>query len=234
MEGNLNPNDLRKQTAKAIVDCGIVPIIRAPNAELAVQAARALVKGGIPIVEVTMTTPSALEVIDTLTQELGQEVLVGVGSVLSVEVAEEAIRRGARFVVSPICRTELVPVAHESGCPTMIGAYSPTEAQLAHEAGSDFIKIFPADGLGPGYIRALLAPLPHLRIVPTGGVNLETLASFLKAGCVAVGVGSALVSKDVLQQEAWETLTLRARAFVAALRQTRETLRTAIQGEHAS
>jgi 2-dehydro-3-deoxyphosphogluconate aldolase/(4S)-4-hydroxy-2-oxoglutarate aldolase len=152
---------------------------------------------------------------------LGPRALVGVGTVLDAATCRAATDAGARFVVSPICRAELVTAAHAAGCPVMLGAYTPTEAQLAHEAGADFIKIFPADGLGPAYIKALRAPLPHLRIVPTGGVDLETVGPFLKAGCAALGVGSSLVSAQILREKNWAELTRLAQAFVAAVRQAR-------------
>ncbi len=140
--------------------------------------------------------------------------LLGVGTVLEAQTCRAALQAGAQFVVTPICRTELVAIAHAANRPIMLGAYSPTEAQLAHDAGADFVKIFPADTLGPGYIKALRAPLPHLRLVPTGGVDLHNLANFLQAGCAAVGVGSSLVSAKILQEANWPELTRRAREFV--------------------
>src|SRR6185503_14318767 len=123
------------------------------------------------------------------------------------ESCRAAIEAGAEFIVSPITRVEIVEAAHAAARPVMLGAYTPTEAQRAHEAGADFIKIFPADGLGAAYIKALRAPLPHLRIVPTGGVDLNTAADFIKAGCVALGLGSSLVSSKLLNDENWAELT---------------------------
>ena len=146
-------------------------------------------------------------------REFGSRGWIGVGTILDVDTCRAALDAGAQYVVSPIVRPELVEVAHAAGRPVMLGAYTPTEAQLAHEAGSDFIKIFPADGLGPNYIKALRAPLPHLRIVPTGGVDLNTAADFPRAGCVALGVGSSLVSARILQEDNWSALTRVAREF---------------------
>jgi 2-dehydro-3-deoxyphosphogluconate aldolase/(4S)-4-hydroxy-2-oxoglutarate aldolase len=146
-----------------------------------------------------------------------------VGTVLDVATCRAAIEAGAEFVVSPILRRELVEVAHASDRPIMLGAYTPTEAQLAYEAASDFIKIFPADMLGPPYIKALRAPLPHLRIVPTGGVDLHTAAEFLKAGCAALGVGSALVSTQILCDANWSELTRLAREFVTVAQKSNRT-----------
>jgi 2-dehydro-3-deoxyphosphogluconate aldolase/(4S)-4-hydroxy-2-oxoglutarate aldolase len=124
------------------------------------------------------------------------------------------IDAGAEFVVSPITRPTIAEAAHAAGRPVMLGAYTPTEAQTAHEAGADFIKLFPADKLGPTFVKALRAPMPYLRIVPTGGVDLNTAADFLKAGCAALGVGSSLLSPQLLQHSNWAELTRLARAFV--------------------
>jgi 2-dehydro-3-deoxyphosphogluconate aldolase / (4S)-4-hydroxy-2-oxoglutarate aldolase len=147
--------------------------------------------------------------------------LIGVGTVLDTYTCSRAIEAGAEFIVTPICRTEFVPLAHSAGCPIMLGAYTPTEAQLAHEAVADFVKLFPADSLGLGYIKTLRAPLPHLRLVLTGGVDLHNVAEFLKAGCAALGVGSSLVSAEILQEADWPELTRRAMAFVNAARHAR-------------
>jgi len=168
-----------------------------------------------------MTTPNALAGISEAREKVGERAAIGVGTVLDADTCRAAVAAGAEFVVTPICRTELVAVAHGASCPIMLGAYTPTEAQAAHEAGADFVKIFPADTLGPGYMRALRAPLPHLRIVPTGGVDVPNVAEFLKAGCAALGVGSALVSAKILQATDWPELTRRATAFVNAARQAR-------------
>jgi len=141
-----------------------------------------------------------------------------VGSVLKPYDCQAALDAGAEFVVTPICRTELVALAHTAERPVMLGAYTPTEAQLAYEAGADFIKVFPADGLGPNYIRALRAPLPHLRIVPTGGVTLENVAQWFAAGCPAVGVGSSLITREILERDDWAQLARLAADYVAAAR----------------
>src|SRR5204862_2106108 len=133
-------------------------------------------------------------------QLLGERALIGVGTVLDVAACRAAIEAGAEFVVSPILRLELVSVAHSAERPVMLGAYTPTEAQLAHEAGADFIKIFPADSLGPNYIRAIRAPLPHLRIIPTGIAKADDISQFIKAGCVGVGLGSLLITRQILQE----------------------------------
>ena len=142
--------------------------------------------------------------------------MVGAGTVIDAGSCRAAIDAGAAFIVTPICRTDLVEMARAAERPIMLGAYTPTEAQLAYEAGADFVKIFPADTLGPDFVKALLAPLPHLRIVPTGGVDVNNISDFFQAGCAAVGVGSALVSARILQDAGWPELTRRAREFVNA------------------
>jgi 2-dehydro-3-deoxyphosphogluconate aldolase/(4S)-4-hydroxy-2-oxoglutarate aldolase len=177
--------------------------------------------GGIVAIEITMTTPDALAAIRQARQAFSNRAVIGVGTVLNVSTCEAAIAAGAEFVVSPICRAELIGHAHARGRPVMIGAYTPTEAQLASEAGADFIKIFPAETLGPGYIKSLLAPLPHLRCVPTGGVDLRNIGEFIKAGCAAVGVGSSLMPKKMLKEENWSEITETAKAFVSAAQRAR-------------
>ena len=213
----------KQQIIEELLDPGVIAVVRAKRADQVVPLAEALVAGGIIAVEITMTTPNALAAIREASAILGKRALIGVGTVLDEATCRAALEGGAQFVVSPICRRELVPIAHQAGKPVMLGAYTPTEAQLAHEAGSDFIKIFPADGLGPNYIKALRAPLPHLKIVPTGGVDLKTIGDFFKVGSVAVGAGSSLISKDVLENDDWAALTNAASEFVKAARSARRT-----------
>jgi 2-dehydro-3-deoxyphosphogluconate aldolase/(4S)-4-hydroxy-2-oxoglutarate aldolase len=206
----------KQQIIDQLLNPGIIAVVRAQKQGQVIPLSEALVAGGVIAVEITMTTPNAIAAIREASQKLGDRALIGVGTVLDVATCQAAIEAGAQFVVSPICRTELVAVAHAANRPIMLGSYTPTEAQLAHEAGSDFIKIFPADTLGAGYIKSLRAPLPHLRIVPTGGVDLNTIGDFFNAGCAAVGAGSSLVSAKILQGGAWAELTQRAKDFVKA------------------
>jgi len=195
---------------------GIVAIVRARQLTKVVPMFEALIAGGIIAIEITMTTSNALAAIREAREKVGDGSLVGVGTVIDAAGCRAAIDAGAEFIVTPICRTGLVEIAHAAARPIMLGAYTPTEAQLAFEAGADFVKIFPADTVGPGFIKALLGPLPHLRIVPTGGVDVNNVSDFFRAGCAAVGVGSALVSGKVLQEADWTELTRRAREFVNA------------------
>lgn len=209
-------NSARANIISRLQSPGIIAIVRARQLNHVSPMFKALLQGGIIAIEITLTTPNALEVIRQACNEFGESCLVGVGTVLDPATCNAAIDAGAQFVVTPICRTDLVSVAHAAGRAIMLGAYTPTEAQQAYEAESDFIKIFPADNLGPTYIKALRAPLPHLRIVPTGGVDLNNVREFFKAGCVAVGAGSSLVSPEILEKADWAELTQRARLFVSA------------------
>ena len=210
------------EISSILTDPGVIAVIRAQNPEPIPTLARALVDGGITAIEITLTTPNALEAIHKTRLGLPAHALVGVGTVLDPSSCQAALDAGAEFVVTPVCRPDLIPIAHGAGRPIMIGAFTPTEAQLAHQAGTDFIKLFPADNLGPGYIRALRAPLPHLRIVPTGGVGLSNIAEFFVAGCAAVGVGSSLVPASMLLEEDWAGVSRRAAEFVAAARRGRK------------
>lgn len=211
----MNARELR---CRRLTDPGIIAVVRARRADQVPPLAEALVAGGVTAIEITLTTPDAFAAIAATAKRLGERALVGVGTVLNEEQCRAALAAGAEFVVSPIARRELVPLAHAADTPVMLGAYSPTEAQLVHEAGADFVKLFPAETLGPAFIKALRAPLPHLKIVPTGGVDLRTLADFIRAGCAAVGVGSSLITADILAREDWPALTELARQYVAARR----------------
>ena len=211
----------KTQLIEKLLDPGIVAIIRADSSDQLLECAESLVAGGISVMEVTMTTPNAISVIKTVSDALGDRIIMGVGTVLDTETCRMAMLAGAKFVVTPVLRPDVVKMCNRYSVPIACGAYTPTEALTAHEMGADFIKIFPADGLGPGYIKAILAPLPQLRIIPTGGVDVNTAGSFLKAGCVAVAAGSSLVSREILNERDWPALTERARAFVAAVREAK-------------
>jgi 2-dehydro-3-deoxyphosphogluconate aldolase/(4S)-4-hydroxy-2-oxoglutarate aldolase len=206
----------KSEIISRLTDPGIIAVVRAQSAEQVGPLSEALIAGGVIAIEITMTTPNAIAAISDASKKFGDRALIGVGTVLTGDVCRAAIAAGAEFVVSPVCRLDLIPIAAAANRPIMIGSYTPTEAQTAHEAGADFIKIFPADTLGPGYIKSLRAPLPHLRIVPTGGVDADNVAEWFKAGCAAVGAGSSLVSAKILQEAAWPELTRRAAQFVNA------------------
>ena len=207
----------KEKIISGLLTPGVVAIIRADNSEELIHASRALIAGGVSGIEITMTTPNALKVIGDLTREFGDKVLAGVGSVLDAQTAEAALAAGAEYVVTPVLKPEVIAFCNRVDKPIFSGSYTPTEAQSAYELGADFIKIFPADGLGPKYIQAIRGPLPHLNIVPTGGVDVNSAGAFIKAGCVAVAAGSTLVSKEILKNKDWAKLTDLAAQFIAAV-----------------
>jgi len=211
----------KDQIIEGLLRPGVVAIIRADSSEQLIDASRALIDGGISGIEVTMTTPNAQKVIADVRRVFGDKVLAGVGSVLDVKTAQAALDAGAEYVITPVLKPEVIAFCKSMNKPIFAGSYTPTEAQTAHELGADFIKIFPADGLGPKYIQAMRGPLPHLKIVPTGGVDVTTAGEFIKAGCVAVAAGSSLVSKDILKNKDWAKLTDLASQFIAAVAKAR-------------
>jgi 2-dehydro-3-deoxyphosphogluconate aldolase / (4S)-4-hydroxy-2-oxoglutarate aldolase len=195
---------------------GVIAVVRARRRDQVLPLTRALIAGGITAIEITLSTPEAFAAIRETRDEIDDQALIGAGTILKPYDCGKALEAGAQFIVTPICRPEFVALAHHANKPVMIGAYTPTEAQLAHEAGADLVKIFPADGLGPNYIKAIRAPLPHLKIVPTGGVDLKTIGDFFKAGCPAVGAGSSLITREILDKEDWRQLKRNAAEFVKA------------------
>jgi 2-dehydro-3-deoxyphosphogluconate aldolase/(4S)-4-hydroxy-2-oxoglutarate aldolase len=212
----------RSEISSRLMDLGIVAIVRTSSYELVLPACEALIKGGVLAVEITMTVPDALRALKEVSERFAAQALVGAGTILNAEQCGQAIQAGAQYIISPITKLEIVFAAHARNKPVMLGAYTPTEAQLAHDAGADFIKIFPADKLGPAYIKAIRAPLPHLRIVPTGGVDLQTAPEFLKAGCAALGVGSSLLTSEILKTKNWSELTRMAGEFVRVVQEVRK------------
>lgn len=211
----------RSDIAARITGYGIVAVVRTSHFDEVAPVCDALAAGGVLALEITLTVPDALRALRETSVRLGSTALIGAGTVLNTEQCQAVLDAGAQFVVSPITRLELIPISHRSEKPVMIGAYTPTEAQTAHEAGADFIKIFPADKLGPSFIKNIRAPLPHLRIVPTGGVDLQTAPDFLRAGCVALGVGSSLLAAELVKGKRWAELTKLASDFVRVVSETR-------------
>jgi 2-dehydro-3-deoxyphosphogluconate aldolase / (4S)-4-hydroxy-2-oxoglutarate aldolase len=201
---------------------GVVPVLRAENPENVMLAVEALMQGGIPVAEITLTVPGAIRVIEACARRFGESVVVGAGSVTDAAAAEEAIAAGAAFVVSPAFKREVVAACGQRGCPVVSGALTPTEILTAWEAGSDAVKVFPAKAMGgPAYIRMVREPLPHIPLVPTGGVDLETLPAYFKAGVAFVGAGGDLVGRKAI--ETGDTHAIRARAgqYIAAIRAAR-------------
>ncbi|MGC9468544.1 MAG: bifunctional 4-hydroxy-2-oxoglutarate aldolase/2-dehydro-3-deoxy-phosphogluconate aldolase [Anaerolineae bacterium] len=204
-----------------IRETGIIAIMRANSSDQLIAAADAIKAGGVRVIEVTMTTPGALDVIKEATARYGEDVLFGAGSVLDAETARAAILAGAGFIVAPTLSLSTVELCSRYGVPAVPGIFTPTEALTAWEAGADMVKLFPASIGGPGLVKAILAPLPQLEIVPVGGVNLGTAADFVRNGAAALGVGSSLVNQKLLDANDMAELTRRAGAFIAAVKEGR-------------
>jgi 2-dehydro-3-deoxyphosphogluconate aldolase/(4S)-4-hydroxy-2-oxoglutarate aldolase len=213
----------KEENRKRITDVGIVPVVRAASPQQALLAAEAVCAGGIPIVEVTMTVPGAIEVIRQLAKTAGKDILVGAGTVLDSETAQRCLDAGAEFLVSPDLDLATVKLAREKGILVMAGALTPTEVMAAWKAGSDLIKIFPCGAVGGAkYIKALKGPFPQVPLIPTGGVSLDTAADFILAGAEALGVGGELVSASALKSGNGKEITEAARRFIAIVREARQ------------
>ncbi|MGI5816772.1 MAG: bifunctional 4-hydroxy-2-oxoglutarate aldolase/2-dehydro-3-deoxy-phosphogluconate aldolase [Armatimonadota bacterium] len=212
----------RLQTINWITDCGMAAVIRAKSSDHLMQVADAIKQGGIDVIEVTMTTPNALQVIEEVAEKYGDEVLIGVGTVLDAETCRMAILSGAEFVVGPCLDRDMIEMAHRYDKPVLPGAFTPTEIKQAWDWGADMVKVFPADVGGPGYFKAILGPLPQIRLVPTGGVDIDTTPAFLKAGAVALCAGGALVDSKAVAEGRFDVVTETARRFREVIDQTRE------------
>lgn len=202
---------------KRLLDSKIVAIVRLDSGEALVQVAQALKAGGLTTIEFTVSTPGAIDMIKEAASVLGDEVLIGAGTVLDPETARAAILAGAEFIVTPGLNPATIELARRYGKPIVPGALTPTEILAAWQAGADMVKVFPASLGGPGYIKAVLAPLPQLRLVPTGGVSADNAADYLRAGASALGVGGKLVDKAAVARRDWAALTAEAESLVAAL-----------------
>jgi len=211
----------RDEVLQTLCDVGVVPVVRAKSSDVLLDIARALEAGGVPIVEITMTVPGAIDGIRRLAGEAGPGLLVGVGSVTEPTQAEDAIDAGARFVVGPVLVPEVIETAAARETVVVPGAFTATEVYRAHALGADIVKVFPADVGGPAYFKALLAPMPLLKLLPTGGVDLDTAGPFIRAGAVALGVGSALVKKEAIAAGDWAAITDLARRFREEVRNAR-------------
>ena len=203
----------RQQALEVIEETGVIAIMRAQSSDQLLKAADAIQAGGVRAIEVTMTTPGALEVIAEARRRFGAEVLFGAGTVLDPETGRAAILAGAQFMVAPTLNLGLIELCRRYSIPVMPGAYTPTEALTAWEAGADIVKIFPAEVGGPAYLRAIRAPLPQLKLCPVGGVDLDTAADFIKSGAACLGVGSALINQKLLDSGDFAELTRRAVRF---------------------
>lgn len=204
----------RLTTLNELIESGVVAVIRADSGGQLVNVCRALSQGGVKACEITMTTPGALDAIAAASRELGKEALIGAGSVLDAETARAAILAGARFIFSPILNVDVIAMAHRYDCVAVPGAMTPTEILTAWSAGADVVKVFPANHFGPQYLRDVHGPMPQVKLTPTGGVDLNTAADWIKAGAVAIGVGSSLVKKDLLVAGNWDELSALAKKYV--------------------
>lgn len=202
--------------------CGIVAIIRANSSNELIEAAVAIQTGGVDVIEITMTTPDALRVINEVSTRLGDAVLVGVGSVLDEETARAAMLAGAEFVVSPVTKPDVIDICNRYGKVVIPGAFTPTEILMAWETGADYVKVFPASGVGSSYIKDIKAPLPQIPLIPTGGINADNAAEFIQAGASALGVGSSLVSNTLIESGDFALLTERAKNLIDAVKSVRK------------
>jgi len=212
----------KEDVLKRIMDCGIISIIRVDNATEAIETARALKKGGVDIIEISMVTPGAEDAISAISKELGEEVIVGAGTVLDSETARIAILAGSEFIIGPNLNAEVIRTCNRYSKLVIPGALTPTEILTAWEFGADLVKVFPARLVGPKYIKDVLAPLPQVRLVPTGGVNLENAGEFIRAGATAVAVGSSLVNKKAVKERNFDLITENARRFLEVVKEAKK------------
>jgi len=212
----------KSEVLQRIRDIGIIPVVRASSADEAIQVVEAIRAGGVSLLEITMTVPGAVQVIETLTKRFGDDAIVGAGTVLDAQTASACIGAGAKFIVSPALNLETITFCREHDVAVMPGALTPTEIVTAWNAGADFVKVFPCGAMGgASYIKSLKAPLPQIELVPTGGVTLTTAASFIQAGAAAIGVGVDLVDVKAIRAGEAHKIIAAAQAYVAAVRSAR-------------
>jgi 2-dehydro-3-deoxyphosphogluconate aldolase/(4S)-4-hydroxy-2-oxoglutarate aldolase len=216
MSQNTAPDSVR-DVVDGLLQARAVAVVRIPDETRVRPVVDALIDGGIRAIEITMTVPRAIDQIRSLARDLGDRILLGVGSVTTVDAAHHSLEAGARYVVSPVFKEPLIGVAHSHGAAALPGCFTPTEIQNAHEAGADIIKVFPADVVGMSFFRAVLAPLPHVRLMPTGGVTLDNAGDWLRAGACAVGIGGALLDRVAIEEGRYEVVTENARRLCANL-----------------
>jgi len=204
---------MRHDVVQHVVDSGAVAVIRMDDAQQLMRTIEALRTGGITTIEITMTTPNALDAIAEAADAFADDdaVHIGVGSVLDGPTAQQAIRAGAQFVVSPILKTDVIETSHRYDVPAMPGAFTPTEIARAHELGADIVKVFPASLVGPAFFKAMKGPMPHVKLMPTGGVTLTNAGTWIEAGACAIGIGSALLDADAIADGQYDVLTDNAR-----------------------
>lgn len=204
-----------------VLDCGLVAVVRSPDSQQLVEVARALADGGVTVVEITMSVPDALDVVRQVRRALGDRLLLGAGTILDSETARAALLAGAEYIVAPTLNLDVIRLCQRYDKLVMPGAFTPTEIMTAWEAGADIVKVFPADCVGPAFFKALRGPLPQIRLMPTGGVDLQTAAAFLRAGACCLGVGGQLVEPKAVATGDFARITDLARQYVALVKQAR-------------
>jgi 2-dehydro-3-deoxyphosphogluconate aldolase/(4S)-4-hydroxy-2-oxoglutarate aldolase len=212
----------KSRNLERVLASGVVAILRAPTSEMLVEAASALAAGGVEAIEVTFTVPRAHQVLEKVADRLGDKILLGAGTVLDPETARTAILAGAEFIVAPNVNRRVIRLCRRYGKLVFPGAFTPTEVVAAWEAGADVVKVFPSDFVGPGYLKALSGPLPQVRLMPTGGVNLQTAADFLRAGACALGIGGSLIEPKALAARDFARIESLARQYVEIVEKTRQ------------
>ena len=213
----------KAEVIQTIRDTGVIPVVRATSGDEAMRVIDAIREGGISVLEITMTVPGAIKVIEQVSQRYGKDALVGAGTVLDPETAEACISSGAQFVVSPALNLETIACCRRLDIAVMPGALTPTEVVQAWNAGADFVKVFPAGAVGgASYLKALKAPLPQIELIPTGGVSLKTAGDFIRAGAAALGVGADLVDIKAIREGQSDIITERAKQFLQIVREARE------------
>jgi 2-dehydro-3-deoxyphosphogluconate aldolase / (4S)-4-hydroxy-2-oxoglutarate aldolase len=205
---------------RQVLDCGIVAVVRSHEGQHLIEVCRALADGGVSVVEITMTVPDALDVLRQVRQALGDRLLLGAGTILDCETARAALLAGAEYLVSPTLNLDVIRLCQRYDKLVMPGALTPTEILAAWEAGADIVKVFPADVVGPAFFKAMRGPLPQIRLMPTGGVDLTTAAEFLKAGACCLGIGSQLVEPKAIAERNFERIRDLARQYVGIVRAT--------------
>lgn len=211
----------KESQLRHVLDCGIVAVVRAPDSQRLVDVVGALADGGVTVVEITMSVPGALDVLTQVRQALGDRVLLGAGTVLDAETARGVLLAGAEYIVSPTVNLDVIRLCRRYDKLVMPGAFTPTEILTAWEAGADIVKVFPAEVVGPAFFKALRGPLPQIRVMPTGGVDLTTAAAFLKAGACCLGIGSQLVEPKAVSQGDVGRIRELAKQYVTIVKQTR-------------
>jgi 2-dehydro-3-deoxyphosphogluconate aldolase/(4S)-4-hydroxy-2-oxoglutarate aldolase len=211
----------REQHLQRVLDCGIVAVVRFSDPVPLINVVKALADGGVTVAEVTFTVPNALDVIRAAKQQLGDRVLLGAGTVLDPETARAALLAGAEFLVSPSLNLDVIRMCRRYDKLVMPGAFTPTEVVTAWEAGADIVKVFPADVVGPAFFKALRGPLPQVKLMPTGGVDLTTASEFLKAGAVCLGVGGQLVDPKLVASGDFANITATAKRYIELVKQCR-------------